>query len=167
MINRYLPTDALHDAIRRVWLRSIAPSYASRDRSRMLAALVLATTCFDELLSSEGYAGMTSVERLLSARRSLSNYTGVCGARRLRNAAVHHLDFCLTAPACGEALDALAEAIGEHGVDLSGVLHQDVDARARAVLPSPHEQRRQRRGYRGHVDRRDATEYVPPACGAL
>jgi hypothetical protein len=167
MMNKYVPMEALHRSIRQTWLRLITPAFASRDRSLMLAALVLANTCLDELLRAEGYVGATSAERLQSAQRSFSNYEDVCAARRLRNAAVHHLDFRLTSAACEEALAALAQAVRDHGVHVGAALPLLVDERTCAMLPSPHEQRRQCRGYREHVNRGDAPDHVPPACAAI
>jgi putative two-component system response regulator len=55
-----------------------------------------------------------------SARHSFSDYAGLCDARWVRHQAVHDLRYRLHWQAGATALAAYAQALWEHGVDLSG-----------------------------------------------
>lgn len=118
MMNRGQSLPSVHLAIRQAWRRRVLPAFASGERVQMLAALVIANTSLDELLATKGYQGATEAERFYAARHSFSCYADVCAARKLRNLAVHHLDFNPAQAACGVAIGAYARALRDHGIQI-------------------------------------------------
>jgi hypothetical protein len=120
MIAAYLPLDAVQTRIRRAWAQHVVPALATPDHTAMLSALVVASTCVDEVIEAKGFPGALAGERLWHARRSFSSFDALLDARRVRNRAVHHLDYRLNAEACTLALASLAVALRDQGVVLGG-----------------------------------------------
>ena len=119
MTTPFEPLSAALNRVRQAWRWRVLPAVLSRDGNALLAALVVADASLDAVLLAEGCWGETVGERLQSANRSFSDYTGLRAARRVRHQAVHRLDYCLCPCAAVSALDAYAHALWEHGVDLS------------------------------------------------
>lgn len=141
MVQRWMPISAVRHRVRQAWRRQIMPAFRTGDNSQLLAALILANTCLDEMLLAEGYDGESGGERVYQARSSFTGYERLCMARRLRHLAVHHLDFRLNAAACGDALASFAQALRDHGVTLDNdFIHTDLNQHAiddtlNAMLP--------------------------------
>lgn len=121
MRDPWMPISAVRYKVRQVWRRQIMPTVRTDNPLQLLAALVIASTCVDEILLAEGYPGESSGERIYQARASFSAYERLCMARRLRHLAVHHLDFRLNKPACTCALASFAQALRDHGVILDDI----------------------------------------------
>jgi HD-GYP domain-containing protein (c-di-GMP phosphodiesterase class II) len=116
-----LSLSAVKRQIYHTWRSCIWPAYTSRDATRLLAALVVADTCLDELLRAEGYFGETPAQRLRSAKSSFTEYDRLVAARRLRHRAVHRLAYRLHREQVAGALAAYARACWEHGVLLDDI----------------------------------------------
>jgi hypothetical protein len=116
MIAEHLPLESVHGRVRRAWSQHVAPALDSSDHSLMLSAMVVASTCVDELIEAEGYPGRVARLRLWSARRSFSQFEALVQARRMRNRAVHHLDYRLPPQAYTLALASFAVALRDHGL---------------------------------------------------
>jgi hypothetical protein len=141
MTTRFETLSPVHDRVRRAWRWRVLPALMSRDPDTMLAALVVADASLEAVLLVEGYSGGTAGERLQSASLSFSNYAGLRAARHVRHQAVHRLDYHLCWCAAAAALDIYANALWEHGVDLSGIWYPTddaVDVWPAPVLLSPH-----------------------------
>jgi hypothetical protein len=126
-----------HRHIQQAWRCYVLPAYLSHDSAMLLAALVVANTGLDELLLAEGYHGETSSERLQNASRSFSDYTGLRMARRIRDRAVHELDYPLCRRVALPALATYTLALWEHGVPLCACQHSRVDGSSLAWSTSP------------------------------
>lgn len=118
MADAYLPLASVHTRIRRAWSHHVLPAFEVSERSLMLSALVIASTCVDEVLEAEGYAGRRASERLWRARRSFSHFDALGEARRLRSRAVHQLDYRIFHAGYANALASFAIALRDHGVAL-------------------------------------------------
>ena len=116
-----------HRHIRHAWHSYVLPAYLSHDSATLLAALVMANTSLDELLLAEGYAGETGGERLQNASRSFSDFSGLREARRIRDRAVHELDYPLCRRIVLPALATYTLAMWEHGVPLCACQHIPAD----------------------------------------
>jgi hypothetical protein len=126
-----------HRHIRQAWRCYVLPACLSHDSATLLAALVVANTSLDELLLAEGYSGETCGERLQNASRSFSNYAGLRLARRIRDRAVHELNYPLCRRIVLPALAAYTLALWEHGVPLCACQHIPADDSAWGYGPEP------------------------------
>ncbi|HMQ32756.1 MAG TPA: hypothetical protein PKD53_18640 [Chloroflexaceae bacterium] len=118
MIAAYLPRETVHTRVRRAWSEHVAPALEVTDQGLMLSALVVASTCVDEIVAAEGYPGPRAGARLWIARRSFSQFDALVEARRMRNRAVHHLDYRLHHQGYVGALASFAVALRDHGLAL-------------------------------------------------
>jgi len=135
------PRATVHQRIRQAWQRQVVPAARNRDRTALLAALVVADASLDAALRIEGYAGATAGERIHAASRSFSDYVGLRAARHIRHQAVHELDYRLCWLAAAAALAAYAKALWEHGVYLIGAWYpadDSIDGGSALVLLSSH-----------------------------
>jgi hypothetical protein len=141
MATSFEPLSTIYDQVRHAWRRRVLPALMGHDPDIMLAALVVADASLDAVLLAEGYYGGTTGERVQNANFSFSNYAGLRAARHVRHQAVHRLDYHLCWCAAAAALDTYANALWEHGIDLSGIWYPTADAVdvwPAPVLLSPH-----------------------------
>lgn len=88
---------------------------ATEPKSRPLS-VVHADKLLDQALKQSGFGGNTMAERLVSAKKSLTNKEGVWQAHKLRNKIVHESAFEPTEGQVKHALGAYNKAFKDLGV---------------------------------------------------